>query len=379
MENFKKALLASQHLLAMIGATLLVPILTGIDIQVALFCAGLGTLIFHFCTKGKVPVFLGSSFAFIPGIIAVKDHHMDISYAHGGLVLAGAIYVLISFFIKSKNIRSLFPPFVIGPVIMSIGLSLFPVAFNMGKENLFIFFITMTFTLFLVLFSRGFLRQMCILIGILFGCLIYYISYGSFLDVSSPSISMLNFTYPKFSFFSAITIVPIVLAVSMEHIGDIAASSRVCKKDFIKDPGLSKTFLGDGLATMICAMIGGPANTTYGENTGVLAITKNYDPSVLRLAAIFAITLSFFPVFSEIALSIPLSVMGGVSMILFSMIAKAGFDLLSLEVKGKEELIVSFIILLIGLFSERFTGINQISLSAIIGAVIAFCYRKYLK
>lgn len=279
LERLKRIILAVQHLIAMFGATVLVPILTGLDPSVAIFSAGLGTMIFHLCTKKKVPVFLGSSFAFIPGIIAVKESFGDLRYAQGGIVVAGLIYVLVSLVVHKigvEKIKKFLPAQVVGPMIMVIGLNLVPVAYNSAKTNYLVSIATLLVAVMITLFGKGLLKQLSIIVGVAFG---YILSAAlGIVDTSSISAAKLieipHFTLPKFDLAAIAIIAPVVLAVLMEHIGDITTNGQVVGQDFIKDPGLNRTLLGDGLATMAAGFIGGPANTTYGENTGVLAITK---------------------------------------------------------------------------------------------------------
>ncbi|GMG97937.1 uracil-xanthine permease family protein [Tepidimicrobium xylanilyticum] len=329
-KSSKKMILALQHLIAMFGATVLVPILTGLNPSVALFTAGLGTLIFHLCTEGKVPVFLGSSFAFIPLILTVKElYNGDLAYVQGGMIVAGLIYVILAFFIKKigvKRITKYLSPQVVGPMIIVIGMNLVPTAFGMARENLVIAAITLGTALLINFKGRGFVKQLSILIGVITG---YMVSLGlGIVDTNIVKEAALfgipSFSLPKFDIGAIMIISPVVLAVFMEHLGDITTNGQVVGKNFIEDPGLNRTLLGDGIATVVAALIGGPANTTYGENTGVLAITKNYDPSILRLAAVFAIILSFVSKIGAVLNSIPTSVMGGISLMLFSMISLIG-------------------------------------------------------
>ncbi|WP_024615207.1 uracil-xanthine permease family protein [Clostridium sp. Ade.TY] len=324
-----RCVLALQHLIAMFGATILVPMLTGLDPSVALFTAGVGTLIFHICTKGKVPVFLGSSFAFIAVINAVKADYGDLRYAQGGMFVAGLIYVLTSFLIKKigvEKVKRVLPAQVVGPMIMVIGLNLLPTAAGMVGKNIILGLVTLGVTLLVRFFGRGFIKQIAILIGVAVGYTAALLT--GFVDtvaIRQASIFAIpNFTLPKFNIGAIMIIAPVVLAVFMEHIGDITTNGTVVGKNFIEDPGLNRTLLGDGLATLTAAMLGGPANTTYGENTGVLALTKNYDPSILRITALFAIALSFVAKFGTAIRTIPEPVMGGISLMLFSMIALIG-------------------------------------------------------
>lgn len=330
LKDAKNIVLGLQHLIAMFGATVLVPILTGFNPSVALFSAGIGTLLFHFCTENKVPVFLGSSFAFIPLIIQVKEMYAgDLGYAQGGIVVAGLIYVILSFFVKSvgvTRIKKFLPPQVVGPMIIVIGLNLVPVAYSMSSANFMLAGVTLGMALLVNFAGRGFIKQLSILIGVSTGYIVAStIGALDLTGIASASVfAVPAFTLPKFSFEAIIVIAPVVLAVFMEHVGDITTNGAVVGKNFIEDPGLNKTLLGDGLATMFAGFIGGPANTTYGENTGVLAITKNYNPSILRLAAVFAIILGLVAKLGAVLSSIPVAVMGGISLMLFSMIALIG-------------------------------------------------------
>lgn len=387
-----KGILGLQHLIAMFGATVLVPFLTGFDPSVALFSAGIGTLIFHFCTKWKVPVFLGSSFAFIPVIIVVKNTYGDLRYAQGGMFVAGLIYVITSLLIKKigiNRIRRILPTQVVGPMIIVIGLNLIPTAYNMASTNFIISITTLGVTLGITIFGRGFIKQVAILLGVIVG---YIVSYSmGVVDTTAINqaaiISIPAFTLPKFDIGAIVVIAPVVLAVFMEHIGDITTNGQVVGKNFIEDPGLNRTFLGDGLATMFASLIGGPANTTYGENTGVLAITKNYDPSILRITAIFAVILSFIGKFGMAIRTVPQAVMGGISLILFSMIALIGIKAIrndNIKVNFKNVFLIVIIIFLgvggpileskfnitLGIRLTEAISLSGLSFAAIIGVVL---------
>ncbi|MBC8591638.1 uracil-xanthine permease family protein [Wansuia hejianensis] len=359
--SMKKSVLAIQHLIAMFGATVLVPILTGLHPSIALFTAGFGTLIFHLCTKGKVPVFLGSSFAFIPIILKIKEvYNGDLAYAQGGIMIAGLIYVLLSFLVKSiglDKIKKCLPPHIVGPMIIVIGLNLIPTAFGMASENLIVAGITLGTALLINFKGKGFIKQLSILIAVVTG---YFVALNmNLVNTSvikeSNFLALPPFQLPKFDIGAIAITAPVVLAVFMEHLGDITTNGQVVGKNFIEDPGLNRTLLGDGLATMFASLVGGPANTTYGENTGVLAITKNYDPSVLRLAAIFAVVLSFVAKIGGVLTSIPSSVMGGISLMLFSMISLIGVK----TIKNEEvefnwkNIVVMGTILILGLGGEQ--------------------------
>lgn len=411
-DTFLKVVLALQHLIAMFGATVLVPILTGLDPSVALFSAGVGTLIFHLCTKGKVPVFLGSSFAFIPVIVAVSQKYGDLRYAQGGIVVVGAIYVLVSLLIKKvglSNIKKILPAQVVGPMIIVIGVNLIPTALDMtGIPNLLageksaligvvIAAITLSIALLIKRFSNGFLSQVSILIAVAIGYTISLLmGQVSTAEIQSASlVAIPHFTLPKFDMGAIAIIAPVVLAVFMEHVGDITTNGEVVGQNFIEDPGLNRTLLGDGVATLAAGFIGGPANTTYGENTGVLAITKNYNPAILRITAVFAILLSFISKFGAVIRTIPQPVMGGISLILFSMIAIVGVKTIKRE---KVEfnffnIITMVAILFVGLsgnFLSKAISINitesvsisGLSLAAIVGVVLNIIFvqvNKFIK
>lgn len=356
----KKGILSIQHIVAMFGATVLVPMITGLNPAVALFCAGIGTLLFHLVTKGKVPVFLGSSFAFIPVIGAVSSRFGDLRYAQGGIMAAGVMYLLFSLLVSIfgiERIKTFFPPIVTGPMIIVIGLILSPTALEMASTNWLVSIIVVTTVIIVSVFGKGIFKIIPILCGVLVGYLLSMIlGIVDFTAIEQASyFTIPKFTLPKFDFDAIVIIAPIVLAVFMEHIGDITTNGAVVGKNFIKDPGLHRTLLGDGLATLIAGFLGGPANTTYGENTSVLAVTKNYDPSILRISAVIAIILSFIGKLGAILQTIPVAVMGGVSLILFGMIASVGIRTLTnaeVDFSSNRNLIVASLILVIGIGTE---------------------------
>lgn len=333
----KMLLLGLQHTFAMFGATVLVPLLTGLSISTTLFMAGLGTLLFHLLTKGKVPAFLGSSFAFIGGYAAVAqlpDGTPDVEmlpYASGGVVIAGLVYVLLSALIKFfgvKKIMRFFPPVVTGPIIISIGLILAPSAINNCKTDWLLAFIAIAVIIICNIWGKGMVKIIPIMLGVVISyivalCLnkVDFTSVSKAATFGSP-IQVASFA--KFEISAIISIVPIALATMMEHIGDVSAISATTGRNYLANPGLHRTLLGDGLATSLSAMFGGPANTTYGENTGVLALTKVYDPKVMRIAAVIAILLSPFPKFAAVINTLPPAIIGGVSLILYGMISSVG-------------------------------------------------------
>ena len=389
----KRVVLALQHLIAMFGATVLVPVLTGLNPSIALFSAGLGTLIFHLCTKGIVPVFLGSSFAFIPAVLTVKElYNGDLAYAQGGMVVAGLIYVIVSLLIKKigvEKIQKYLPPQVVGPMIIVIGMNLLPTAFGMASGNFLIAGITLGTALLVNFKGKGFFKQLSILTAVIVGYVIAW-KFGivdSSIVKESPLFAVPPFSLPKFDIGAISIIAPVVLAVFMEHIGDITTNGQVVGKNFIEDPGLNRTLLGDGLATIAASLIGGPANTTYGENTGVLAITKNYDPSILRLAAVFAIALGFISKVGAFLSSIPTPVMGGISIMLFSMISLIGVKTIKnnkVEFNAKNIIVMTTMLVLglgsgivekkfgitIGIPVTKTVTISGLSFAALVGVLL---------
>lgn len=379
-EKLKRTILASQHLVAMFGATVLVPILTGLDPSVALFSAGLGTLIFHLCTKGKVPVFLGSSFAFIPVIIEVGNANGgDLTYAQGGIFVAGIIYVIASFVIKKigvEKVKAVLPAQVVGPMIMVIGLNLIPTAWGMASSNWTLALITLGVTLIVKFAGKGFIKQIAILMGVFVGYfLALFMGEVATAEIANAALfSVPNFTLPSFNSAAIIMIAPVVLAVFMEHLGDITTNGQVVGENFLEEPGLNRTLLGDGLATIAASLVGGPANTTYGENTGVLAVTKNYDPSILRITAVFAILLAFVSKFGAVIRTVPQSVMGGISLMLFTMIAIIGPKTIKAE-KVKftwRNIVVMAVVLFFGLGQHLgIEALNQILVIPLGSAKIA--------
>ena len=336
--------LGLQHLFAMFGATVLVPILVSgyglpLSIQTTLLMAGLGTLLFHICTKLKVPAFLGSSFAYLGGFEAVAQLNSGkyagmsgdekLAYALGGVVVAGALYLVLALLFKvvgAKKVMRYFPPIVTGPMIIMIGLNLAGSAINNAQTNWWLALVAIAVIIVANIWGNGMVK----IIPILLGVVVSYIVALIFGQVDFTAVSQANivglqkFTLAKFDLTSILVMAPIAIAAMMEHIGDISAISSTTGRNFIEDPGLHRTLMGDGLATAFAALFGGPANTTYGENTGVLALSRVYDPRVIRLAAVYAIILSFSPKFDALVNSIPAAIVGGVSFILYGMISAVG-------------------------------------------------------
>ena len=337
-------ILGLQHMFAMFGATVLVPILVQgyglpLSIQTTLLFAGLGTLLFHVCTKLKVPAFLGSSFAYLGGFetvakldsgkYAAMSGNEKLAYALGGIVIAGLLYLVLALLFKvlgAKKVMRYFPPIVTGPMIIMIGLNLSGSAINNASTCWWLALVAMAIIVVANIWGKGMVKIIPILLGVV-GSYIVAVIAGQvdFSGVSEASfLGFQQFVIAKFDVSAILVMAPIAIAAMMEHIGDISAISSTTGKNFIEDPGLHRTLVGDGLATAFAGFFGGPANTTYGENTGVLALSKVYDPRVVRLAAIYAIILSFSPKFDALVNSIPAAIVGGVSFILYGMISAVG-------------------------------------------------------
>ena len=381
----KMLILGLQHMFAMFGATILVPILVngyfegeGLSIQVTLICAGLGTLFFHLCAKLKVPAFLGSSFAFLGGYSTVAQLDTGIyanmtmgeklPYACGGVVVAGAMYLILALIIKLigvKKVMRFLPPVVTGPIIICIGLSLAPSAVSNASSNWLLAIIALGTIIVFNIWGKGMFRIIPILMGVVISYVVAIIlnacgvtnADGSailnFGGVAAADwVGLPPFQLCKFDITAILVMAPIALATMMEHIGDMSAISATVGQNFIKDPGLHRTLIGDGLATSFSAMFGGPANTTYGENTGVLELSKVYDPKVIRLAAIYAIALSFIPKMAEIIGSIPSAIIGGISFMLYGMISAIGVRNVvenKVDFTKSRNLIIAAVILVSGL------------------------------
>lgn len=333
----KTLLLGLQHMFAMFGATVLVPILTGINISTALLMAGLGTLIFHLITGGKVPAFLGSSFAFIAGyhaVAGVVGESFDptlLPKAHGGVVISGLLYIVLAALIRAfgvKRVMRFFPPVVTGPIIISIGLILAPVAINNCRTDWLLAMVASVTVIVFNIWGKGMFKIIPIMLGIIvayvLAIVLKRVDFAELSTLRAVDVPLVPSQFAQFDLSAILTILPISLATMMEHIGDISAISATTGTNYIAKPGLHRTLLGDGIATSFSAFFGGPANTTYGENTGVLALTRVYDPRVMRIAAGFAILLAFFPHVAGIIRLIPAAVIGGVSLILYGMISAIG-------------------------------------------------------
>lgn len=388
----KMLLLGLQHMFAMFGATILVPILVnsyfdgeGLSVQVTLICAGLGTLFFHLCTKLKVPAFLGSSFAFLggfstiaqldTGIFADMTMGEKLPYACGGIVVAGALYLILALVIKVvgvKKVMRFLPPVVTGPIIICIGLSLAPSAVNNASTNWILALIALAVIIIFNIWGKGMFRIIPILLGVVISYAAALIMQAAgltnpdgsailnFTEVASASwVGLPPFQLCKFNLTAILVMAPIALATMMEHIGDMSAISATVGENFIEDPGLHRTLIGDGLATAFAGMVGGPANTTYGENTGVLELSRVHDPRVIRIAAVFAVILSFIPKMAEIIGSMPSAIIGGVSFMLYGMISAIGVRNVvenHVDFTKSRNLIIAAVILVSGLgFSNGLT------------------------
>ena len=341
-------ILGLQHMFAMFGSTVLVPLLTGLSVSTTLLFAGVGTLLFHFVTKGKVPAFLGSSFAFLGGYFAIAPKLADgssnvemIPYACFGVACAGLVYLVMAGLIKlfsAKKVMKFFPPIVTGPIIIAIGLTLSQSAIDSCSSNWLIALVAIVVVILCNVFGKGMIKIVPILIGVV-ASYVVAICMGEVDFTGVANADWIGFPiekeYTVLALFgenfdasllitSIITIVPIALATIVEHIGDVSAISSTTGKNYIKEPGLHRTLLGDGLATTLASLFGAPANTTYGENTGVLNLSKVYDPFVVRLAAVFAIIFSFCPKFAAVIQAMPTATVGGISLILYGMISAVG-------------------------------------------------------
>ena len=327
----KMLVLGLQHLFAMFGATVLVPAITGLNVSTTLLFAGLGTLLFHLITGRKVPAFLGSSFAFLGayGLVTASGQDIPLTYSCFGVAVAGLVYLVLALFFKlfgAKKVMRFFPPIVTGPIIIAIGLTLSSSAIDNCTGNWWIAIVAIAIIVAANIWGKGMIKIIPILLGVV-GAYIVALIAGKvdFTEVAGADfVGLQKFVIAKFDVTSILVMAPIAIAAMMEHIGDVSAISSTTGKNFIEDPGLHRTLLGDGLATAFAGMFGGPANTTYGENTGVLALSRVYDPRVIRLAALYAIILSFSPKFDALVNSIPTAIVGGVSFVLYGMISAVG-------------------------------------------------------
>ncbi|MBO5056168.1 MAG: uracil-xanthine permease [Lachnospiraceae bacterium] len=338
----KMLILGLQHMFAMFGATVVVPALTGLDVSTTLLFAGLGTLLFHFLSKGKVPAFLGSSFAFLAGYWAIAPNGEAelLPYACFGVACAGLLYLVLAGLIKAFGINKVmrfFPPIVTGPIIIAIGLNLSQSAIDNCAANWWIAVIAIAVVIICNIWGKGMIKIIPIIMGVVVSYVIAAITgnvdftpvkeaawIGLPVHWNNTVFSLIGKGDASLLITAVITIMPIALATMVEHIGDISAISSTVGKNFIKDPGLHRTLVGDGLATTLASLFGAPANTTYGENTGVLSLTKVYDPLVIRIAAVFAMIFSFSPKIAAVISCMPTATLGGVSLVLYGMISAVG-------------------------------------------------------
>ena len=381
LSPLQKTVIGAQFLFVAFGATVLVPLLVGLDPSVALFTAGVGTLIFHAITKGKVPIFLGSSFAFIAPILKATEL-FGLPGALCGLVAVGLVYGVMSLIIRLRGvgfISRLFPPIVVGPVIMLIGLSLASTGVNMAKSNWALAVTALLTTVVVLLFGKGLLRLIPIFAGIVVGY-IAAIIFG-IVDfqpiVDAPWFALPDFVRPEFCWEAIIFMIPVAIAPVIEHIGDMYAINEVTGKDFVADPGLHRTMLGDGVACMVASFIGGPPVTTYSEVTGAISLTKIADPSVIRIAGIFGILFSVLGKVSALLKTIPEAVLGGIMLLLFGTIASVGVNTLvknKVDMGNTRNLVIVSLILTLGIGGAELSfgriTMSGIGLSALVGVLL---------
>ena len=401
----KMLLLGLQHMFAMFGATVLVPALTGLNVATALLFAGIGTLLFHLLTGGKVPAFLGSSFAFIGGYNAIRTigaaadgspiyDNALLPYACFGVLIAGLMYVILSVLFKTfgvKKVMRFFPPIVTGPIIIAIGLTLSSSAINNCKANWLVAIVAIAIVIGFNMWGKGMTKIIPILLGVLGSYIFALIVDPAERAAVSEAVSNaawiglpVHWNHTVFGLFAGevdssllwsavFTIVPLSLATMVEHIGDICAISSTVGKNFMSDPGFHRTLLGDGLATSLAALFGGPANTTYGENTGVLALSKVYDPRVIRIAACIAILVSFCPKFAALVSAMPTATIGGVSLILYGMISAVGVRNVvenKVDFTNTRNVIVAALILVLAI-GISYSGSIQIGIVSLSGLAVA--------
>ena len=397
--------LGLQHMFAMFGATVLVPALTGLDVATALLFAGIGTLLFHLLTKGKVPAFLGSSFAFIGGYNAIRTvgtaadgsaiyNNALLPYACFGVLIAGLMYVILAALFKLfgvKKVMRFFPPIVTGPIIIAIGLTLSSSAINNCKGNWLVAVVAIAIVIGFNMWGKGMTKIIPILLGVLGSYIFALIVDPAEREAVSTAVANaawigvpVNWNSTVFGLFSGevdtallwsavFTIVPLSLATMVEHIGDICAISSTVGRNYMTDPGFHRTLLGDGLATSLAALFGGPANTTYGENTGVLALSKVYDPRVIRIAACIAILVSFCPKFAALVSAMPTATIGGVSLILYGMISAVGVRNVvenRVDFTNTRNVIIAALILVLSI-GISYSGSIQIGIVSLSGLAVA--------
>ena len=381
LNPWQKTVVGAQFLFVAFGATVLVPLLVGLDPSVALLTAGIGTLIFHAVTKGKVPVFLGSSFAFIAPIIKATQL-FGLPGTLAGLVAVGAVYGLMSLLVRWRGvgfIAKLFPSIVVGPVIMLIGLSLAGTGVKMASSNWLIAIIALLTTVIVTLFGKGLLKLIPIFTGIVVGylasMLLGKVDFQPIID--APWFALPQFVRPSLCWEAIIFMVPVAIAPVIEHIGDIYAINEVTGNDYIKEPGLHRTMLGDGVACMASALLGGPPVTTYSEVTGAISLTKIADPAVIRIAALFGIAFSVLGKVSALLKTIPEAVLGGIMLLLFGTITAVGINNLiknKVDMGNTRNLVIVSLILTLGIGGAEFSigtfHIGGIGLAALVGVIL---------
>lgn len=352
----KQLTLGVQHVFTLFASTVLVPILTGLDVGVALIMSGIGTLLFHYITQGKVPAYLGSSFSFIAPLTIAAELY-GLPAARGGIVVAGIIYIIIAGLIGKfgpEKILKYFPPVVTGPIIIVISMTLAPNAINMANQDWLLSMVTLAVIISVAMFSKGFLKIVPVIMGLIAGYILAAvlgrIDYAPILQ--APWVGMPNFALPEFNIGAIAVVAPIALVTVVEHIGDVLAMSGVVRKNLSVDPGLTRTLIGDGVATSLSALVGGPANTTYSQNTGVVALTRVFDPKVMRIAAVITIFIGLVPKLNAFTSTIPSPVIGGAVIVLFGMIASIGARTLvnnKVDFSKTRNMIIAAVILVFGL------------------------------
>lgn len=382
----KSIIMGLQQCFAMFGATILVPVLTnsygegivGLSASVTLFCAGVATLWFHFITKGKVPVFLGSSFAFLGMYQAIIPQYGK-EYATGGVVAAGGLYVILAILIKvlgTKRVMKLFPPAVCGPLIILIGINLAGSAIDNLFTNWMLGIIPILVIIICNTWGKGMIKIIPVLISLIVSYIVAIIMGAvDFSAVGSANwVGLPNFHLPKFNADAIVAGLAVAVAAMVEHVGDIMAIGATCGKNFIADPGLTRTLLGDGIGTSLAGLLGGPANTTYSENTGVVALTRVFDPFVMRIAAVMAIILSLSPKFEAVINSIPAAIIGGISFVLYGMIAATGIRTIvenQVDYVNMRNVLITAIILVSGLgFNHKNIVIGSVAFGGLACAAV---------
>jgi len=381
----KKTVLGLQHMFTMFGATVLVPLITGLDVSVALFMSGVCTIMFHLITQGKIPIYLGSSFAFIPPILVVSKLY-GMPYALGGVVVSGLVYLvfaLLAGIFGPKRIMSFFPPVVCGPIVISIGLMLAPVAIHNASGNWFLAIVSVIIVAVITVFTKGFIKVLPVLMGLIGGYIVALITGNvDFSPIREAAwFGIPKFTLAKFNAGAILFVAPVAIATVVEHLADIVVLTSTCNRDFFKAPGLHRTLLGDGLASCLSAMFGGPANTTYSENTGVLVLTRVFNPIVMRIAGCFAILIAIVPKFSAVISTIPVPVVGGISIVLFGMIAAVGVRTLvehQVDFKNSRNLLIGAVVLVLALggaeipipIEGEVMNVSALAVAAITGVIL---------